>query len=240
MNYAQLIHQGIANPSHSMANGGGGGSQKTTQEIPKELKPLATRYASDAIALSDANYSPFTGQRYADLNQAQNTGLDMMQQRAMNGSQTINNAEANLNQMIGGGSNPYLDANVNKAMDQMQGRVNSQFGGNNYGTTAHQETLQSGLGDVANQMYGGAYENDQNRRLSAINSAPTFGNQAYQDASQMLNAGQVQQDQAQQGMDFNYQQYAEEQNLPYKNLAAMSGVFGSNLGGSSTTSGGGK
>lgn len=218
----------------------GGGGSTTTQNIPAELKPLATAYSNKAIDLSQQGFSPFTGQRFADLNQTQNAGLDMMQNRAMNGSQTINNAESNLNQMIGGGSNPFLDANVNKAMDQVQGRVNSQFGGSNYGTTAHQETLQSGLGDVANQMYGGAYENDQNRRLSAINSAPTFGNQAYQDASQMLNAGQVQQDQDQQGLDFNYQQYGEEQNLPYKQLAAMSGVFGSNLGGSSTTSGDGK
>ena len=133
---------------------------------------------------------------------------------------------------------------VNKAMGNVQSRINSQFSGNNYGSTAHQETLQTGLGDIANQMYGSQYQNDQANRLSAISQAPTFGNQAYTDASKLMAAGQTLQDDAQQNYDFGYQQFQDQQNLPYKNLAAMSGVFGSNLGGSSTTtqqsSGGGK
>jgi hypothetical protein len=66
-----------------------------------------------------------------------------------------------------------------------------------------------------------------------------YGNQAYTDADQMLKIGQIQQDQSQQGQDFNYQQFQDAENLPYKQLAAMSGVFGSNLGGESKTKGGG-
>ena len=95
---------------------------------------------------------------------------------------------------------------------------------------------------MATQMYGGAYEADQGRRMQAIGMAPEFAKQDYQDAGQMMNAGQILQDQSQQNMDYGYEQYQEEQNLPYKQLAAMSGVFGSNLGGASKTSsaGGGK
>ena len=91
-------------------------------------------------------------------------------------------------------------------------------------------------------MYGNAYDADQARRLQAIQMAPTYGNQAYTDAAQLMGAGQTQQDQAQQGLDYGYSQYQDAQNLPYKQLAAMSGVFNSNLGGTSTTtqSGGGK
>lgn len=73
--------------------------------------------------------------------------------------------------------------------------------------------------------------------------AQQFGNQAYTDAEQMLKAGQTAQDQEQQNLDFNYQQFQEAENLPYKQLAAMSGVFGSGLGGTSTSTqsgGGGK
>jgi hypothetical protein len=235
------MHQGISNPAHSMANvggggsGGGGGTSTTTQNIPEELKPLATRYTQDAIALSNQQYTPYTQQRYADLNGVQNQAMGLTAQRALNGSATMDNAESNLNQMIDGGSNPYLESMVNRSLDQVQGRVNSQFGGNNYGSTAHQQTLQTGLGDTANAMYGQAYDSDQNRRLSAISQAPTFGNQAYTDASQLAGVGQQLQDQSQQGLDFNYQQFTDAQNDPYRKLAAMSGVFGSNLGGSSTT-----
>lgn len=230
-----------------LCKGGGGGNTTsiTTQEIPAELKPLASAYTNKALDLSAAGYTPYAGQRYADLNNTQTAAIGQIQNRALNGSATINNAESNLNGMINGGaSNPYLDASVNKALGSVQGRVNSQFGGSNYGTTAHEETLANALGDTANDMYSGNYQADQSRRLQAISAAPTFGNQAYTDASQLLNAGQIQQDQAQQNMDYGFQNYQDAQNLPYKQLAAMSGVFGSNLGASSssqgTNSGGGK
>ena len=244
MSYAQKLHQGI-DPLRSMANGGGGssgGSSTTVQSIPAELKPLATAYTNKAIELGNQSYTPYMGQRYAGFTNPQYQGMGMVADRALNGSQTVNNAENSLNQMISGQQNPYLDANVNRALDAVQGRVNSQFGGSNYGTTANQETLARSLGDTAASMYGNAYESDANRRLSAIGQAQTFGNQAYQDASQLMGIGQQMQDQLQNQYDFNYQQFQEQQNLPYKHLAAQSGVFGSNLGATSTTqqSSGGK
>jgi hypothetical protein len=50
------------------------------------------------------------------------------------------------------------------------------------------------------------------------------------------------QDEKQKGLDWNLQQFQEQKDYPYKNLAAASGVFGTNLGGSSktTSNGGGK
>lgn len=215
---------------------GGGGTSTTTQNIPDELKPLATQYTSDAIELSNQPYTPYTDKRYTDFNSAQNTGLGMVQNRATNGSATVNNAEQNLNQMIGGGANPYLDQMYGRAAEKVTDSVNSNFSAaGRYGSGAQTDVLSQNLGDLAGQMYGGAYENDQARRMSAIGMAPQFGDLAYKDASQMLNAGQIMQDQAQQPLDFQYQQFQEQQNDPYKKLAAMSGVFGSNLGGSSTT-----
>lgn len=214
---------------------GGGGTSTTVQNIPDELKPLASQYTTSAIDLSQKPYESYSGQRYESLNPTQYASLNMTANRALNGSETVNNAESNLNQIIDGSRNPYLDAAVDSSLNQVQGRVNSQFGGNNYGSTAHQETLARTLGEQANNMYAGAYDADQNRRLAAIGQAPTFGNQAYTDASRLMSAGQTIQDQAQQQKDFDYLQWQERQNLPYKNLAAMSGVFGSNLGGSSTT-----
>jgi len=93
-------------------------------------------------------------------------------------------------------------------------------------------------------MYGGAYDADRARQMQGIGMAQQFGNQAYTDAAQLMKAGDVMQDQNQQQRDFNYQTYQDQQNLPYKQLGAMSGVFGSNLGSSSSTqssqSGGGK
>lgn len=221
--------------------GGGGGdspqSSVTTQEIPAELKPLATAYTSKAINLGNQSYSPYSGQRYADLNGTQQMGLDAIQRRATEGSATVGNAEQALNANIAGGqTNPYLDSLVAKAQDSVRsqfttGAVNS----GSFGNSGLQEQFQQGLGDVATDMYGAAYETDKNRQLQSIGMAQDFGNQAYTDASQLLNAGQIQQDQVQQQKDFDYSQFQERENLPYKQLAAMSGVFGSNLGASSST-----
>ena len=117
------------------------------------------------------------------------------------------------------------------------------------------------MADISNSMYGNAYNtqaqmgesfaarNDaarQNQTQNGMGAAQLglqYGNQAYTDAAQLGKAGQVQQDQNQNNLDFNYNQYQDASNLPYKQLSAMSGVFGSNLGGSSSTTqtgGGGK
>lgn len=229
-------------------HGGGGGSKQTStskQELPNELKPLASAYASKAIGLSRQAYNPYTGKRFEDLNQTQQQGLDMIEQRALNGSQTMDNAEAALNANIQGGqTNPYLDQMVGKAQDSVRSQFNTgAVSSGSFGNSGLQEQFANNLGDVASQMYGQAYEGDRSRQMQSIGMAQQFGNQAYQDAGQLMNAGQVQQDQAQQGLDFKYQQFQEQQDLPYKQLAAMSGVFGSNLGGSATTTqkgGGGK
>lgn len=220
-----------------MGGGGSGPASTTTQNIPDELKPLAAKYSQDAIALSNTGYTPFTGQRFADLNSTQQQGIDAITQRATQGSETINNAEGQLNQIIAGGNtNPYLDQMVGKAQDSVRSQFNTgAVNSGSFGNSGLQEQFQKGLGDVATQMYGQAYDSDRARQMQGIGMAQQFGNQAYQDAGQLLNAGQIQQDQAQQQADFGYQQFQEQQNDPYKKLAAMGGVFQSAPGQSSTT-----
>jgi hypothetical protein len=223
--------------------GGGGGTSTTVQSIPDELKPLASAYTNKAVNLGNQGYQPYGGQRYADLNSTQQLGIGMVQDRALNGSQTMSNAEDALNQTIQGGINPYLDAMVNKAQTSVLGNANAASArSGSFGNSGIAEQAAKQMGDVATQMYGGAYENDAARRMQAIGMAPTFGNAAYSDAQQLMNAGQIMQDQKQNNLDFNYQQFQDATNLPYKQLASMAGVFGSNLGGTSTTtqSGGGK
>ena len=69
----------------TICKGGGGGSSVTTQEIPQELKPLASAYTRKAIDVGNSGYDPYTGQRYADLNATQMTGLGQIADRAING-----------------------------------------------------------------------------------------------------------------------------------------------------------
>ena len=64
--------------------------------------------------------------------------------------------------------------------------------------------------------------------------AQSYGNQAYNDASQLMRAGDTYQDQAQNQADFAYEQWQQQQDDPYKKLQAMTGVM-SNTAGSTTT-----
>lgn len=225
-----------------ICGGGGGGSSTTTQSIPEELKPLANAYVTKAVNLGNTGFTPYTGQRYADLNQTQQQGIDAITQRAMQGSQTVDNAEGQLNQLIAGGNtNPFLDQMVGRAQDSVKSGFNTAaVNSGSFGNAGLTEQFGKQLGDVATSMYGQAYDQDRARQMQAIGMAPQFGNQAYSDAQQLLNAGQIQQDQSQQGLDFKYQQFQDAQNLPYKQLAGMAGPFGSNLGSTTTQSGGGK
>lgn len=239
--------------------GGGGGSSTTTQSIPGELKPLATAYTNKAINLGNQGFVPYTGQRFAGPTGAEQTGLGMIADRAQNGSQLINTGTNTLNTMLQPGqSNPYLDQAVSRAqssvVDQFNNMVKPQtesamVNSGSFGNSGLQQTLQNQqiaagkqLGDIASQMYGQDYQDSNNRALQAAQLAPQYANSQYNDAQQLLNAGSYARNFDQQNKDFNFQQFEDQQNLPYKQLGAMSGVFGSNLGGTSTTksSGGGK
>jgi hypothetical protein len=224
--------------------GGGGGTSTTTQKIPTELKPLARAYTSKAIGLGKQAFTPYGGDRFEDMNAYQGAGIEGIVDRATNGSQTIDNAENALNTRFLGDGNPYLDSMVQRAQDSVtQNFGNAFINSGSFGNANLMDQYQQNLGDTANQMYGQAYEGDQSRALQAIQMAPTYGNMAYEDAGQLMNAGQFLQDQGQQERDFDYSQFEAQQNDPYKKLAAMSGVFGSNLGSTSTTTqsgGGGK
>lgn len=237
-----------AKPGGRIYGGGGGGGGTTTSStqatIPNELKGAATALSNVATQVGNTPYQAYTGQGVADLNQMQQAAMGLTANRALNGSQTINNAETALNQFIqGGNTNPYLDKMVQKAQDSVVSNFNTgAINSGSFGNSGLQETLTKGLGDVATNMYGNAYNTDQANRMQAISQAQTFGNQAYQDASQLFNMGQQAQNNTQDKLDFNYQQYLNQQDYPLKQMQALTGVLGQNMGSTttSTQSGGGK
>jgi hypothetical protein len=171
----------------------------------------------------------------------------------------MRNAENSLNQFINSGAtNPYLDAMVKRAQTSVVDQFNNmtkpqteaamqQTG--SFGNSGLQQLMQNQqkaagqtMGDIATQMYGNAYNTDQANRMQAIGMAPTFGNAPYTDASQLLNVGNIQQQQAQNNLDFGYNQFQQAQDYPFKQLQATGGVIGQNMGSTtqSTNSGGGK
>lgn len=113
-------------------------------------------------------------------------------------------------------SNPYLSATVNKALGDVESRVNSRFNTPAYGNTAHQETLARSLGDTANQMYMQNYGQERNNQMQASQFAPQFA-------------------QADLGMTDKALQYGQYGRMdPMNTLKQYQGLIGGNWGQTNT------
>lgn len=225
-------------------SGGGGGGSTTQNQIDARFSPLIDYATQTAAKVNSAGFTPYTGDRFADMNSTQNAGVNMIQNRALNGDPTMNQAQSTLQQTLqGGNTNPYLDAMVNKAQTGVMANMGAlQARSGSFGNSGIAQTGAQQMGDIATQMYGNAYNTDRANQMSALQLAPTYGNQSYNDAAQLMKVGGQLQDQAQQNKDFQYNQFQEQQNLPYKQMAAYSGLLGSSGANSSstTTQSGGK
>lgn len=207
-------------------SGGGGGTSTTTSGIPDEYKGLARDYAARAQSLSNQAYTPYTGQRFADMTGAQTAAGNYYAQ--------------NLN----GGTNPYLDQMVQKAQGNLISNYNNtirpqldvldarsgSFGNTGVGAQRAQagQTLGNQLSDISTQLYGGQYNADQANRMQSANS--------------LLNYGNLQQQNQQNQLDFGYQQFQDAQNQPYKNLQTLGSPVQNGILGTvqKTTQSGGK
>lgn len=243
-----------------VAGAGGGGApqeQNTQRLIPDELKGAATAYSGMVTDLARRPFQAYTGQGVADLNSMQTGAMNLIQNRALNGSPVMDQANQTLTGfMQGGQTNPYLDSMVKKA----QGSVAEQFNtmtkpaldtaavnSGSFGNSGLQERMAlqqkaaaQQMGDIATSMYGNAYNTDQANKMQALSMAPTFGNQAYTDASQLMNAGNTAFQNAQDKADFGYQQYQNQQNYPLQQINAVGGGLNNMSGSQTTSTGGGK
>ena len=133
-------------------------------------------------------------------NQHLTQGVNAQANRALMGNPLNQAAQGNAMQtlqgdFLGPNSNPYLRDTVNQAMGDARSQINSQFAGDNYGNSAHQEWLTKGLMNQALPMYNQNYQAERQRQMGAQALAPTLANQDYTDISQLQGAGNARWDQ---------------------------------------------
>jgi hypothetical protein len=90
------------------------------------------------------------------------------------------------------------------------------------------------MANISTQMRGQDYGNERNRQLQAASLAPGAAQAGYNDSQQLYNAGTAANLPAQQNADFQYQQWTDQQNDPYRRLTATGAPFGANLGSATT------
>lgn len=163
-----------------------------------------------------------------------NTGAQAATQNALNDlTKNLSNTASGMRMQDYGNQQQLAENQINRNMSTNQ--FNANLGENQLNRNLQTNQFNAGLG----QDY--ASRNDQ-MMSNLYGLAPQYQNQALGVANAYMNAGNQWQENNQQQLDAQYQNYLDQQNDPYKKLAAMAGVFGSGLGTTTTTksSGGGK
>lgn len=89
-------------------------------------------------------------------------------------------AQSYYGNVLGGDTNPYLDSMFNRAANQVQSRLSSQFAAaGRYGSGDQARETAQAYNDLANQMYGGQYNTDQQRMMQAAQVAPQSAYQGF-------------------------------------------------------------
>jgi hypothetical protein len=232
-----------------MGFGGGGGSQSSTVSQKADpwsgIQPQLLDAAKDTQNLYKQgllNPQYYPGQTIAPQSQETQQALQSQIQRAQNGSPLTAQAQDYTKGLLGGdylNNNPHLDATYNRAADQVQSRVNSAFeAGGRHGGGANQRVLGQSLGDLATNIYGGAYDNERNRMQQGLLFAPTLANQDYYDIGQLSSAGGVKDQRAQDMINQDISRFDFNQQAPAQNISDYIGLLngvGGKYGSSTTT-----
>jgi hypothetical protein len=136
-------------------------------------------------------------------------------------------------------SNPWLQSFYDDAAGRMRGQIASQFGGaGRYGSGAMGDAMGTGLSNLANQMYGGAYQQGQAQRLQASG----LMNQMQDNAARTQLAGATLYPQLFSAVDADSRALIaaqqQQQDQPWANLQRYMGIVnpGINFGSSTTSS----
>lgn len=233
-----------------MGSSGGGGTQTTVSK--SEMPAWAAPHASDLLNHA-AQYTfprtsnPFPNQQISPLNSQQNMGLQMAQNRAIQGSPVMNASQQNLGDTLNG---KYLDIGSNPAWQPMAQRITDAYStgtaaqtdasaarANALGGSAYGEQVglnQRGLGDSLAGAAGQLYNDERGRQMQANLFAPQSAQADYADAQALLGVGDTYRQYNQDLLNNNYQNAYQQANWPYQSLDIYRSALSGAVGGSGT------
>jgi hypothetical protein len=152
------------------------------------------------------------------------------------------------------GRNPYLDSIFDQAARRVRDQVNAQFGAaGRAGSGAHAEVTSRNLGELANSLYGQAYESERDRqvnaqslpaqlgqqhaqnRFAAAQLAPALAAADYADADRLLGVGQAHEQQDLAALQDRVQRHNFAQAADAQRLAQFMALLNGTSAGFSTT-----
>jgi len=195
----------------------------TRTEPPEFVKPFLEYGMSEALRqYQEGPQQFFPGSTVAGFSPQQEQALRMQEQRALAGSPVLSSAQNLATQTLGGdflGSNPYLQAAIDRALDPVQSRVMSGLSQRGrLGSGAATNLMAQTLGDVAGNISYQDYANERARMQQLIPMASSLAAADYGDISQLYGVGAARQGLAQQQLGSDVARFQFEQQAPYQSL----------------------
>lgn len=222
------------------------GSTTTTQTAPAYMYPYigtGLAQAGDLLASGGPQYYP--GQQVAGFSGPQQAAMSGIDALAQSGTQAGNagmnfdagllngnfsGPQAALARMgQGGATNPYLGQMFQQAAGQMQNQLQSEYGQTGRNVSASAPMMGQTLDNLATQLYGGAYAQNQadalaanqtlgNEQMGGLANAPALNAMQFGNLGQEMNVGGMVQNQAQNLINSDMSKYNYYQQLPYQQL----------------------
>ncbi len=193
-----------------------------TSEPPEFIKPYMQAGAQEALnAYRTGGQQYYPGNTVVPFSPQTETMLGRTEQRAMNGSPVTQSAQQLATDTMNGkfmGKNPYLDAAFNRGADQIQNRLNTGFAGAGRNIDAARPLASQEMGDFANTIYGGAYENERQRMQGMVPFANSLANNDYVDLEALGGVGSQVEGLTGRLMEDQAARWDFQQNRPQNNL----------------------
>lgn len=228
----------------------------TVNEPPAFIQPYMQYGAQQSRALYETGGPQYyQGNTVVPFSNQTERALGLTEQRALQGSPVTNAAQDYATRTLntsptsqfgqspnpyGSVNNPYLDATFNKAADSVQNRLETQFAGSGRNVSASMPANADYLGDLATQIYGGAYEAERNRgqqsyeaernrmaedlarqrsmQFGVAGLSPQLANQDYVDINALQGVGGQVEDLTARLMEDRAARWDFSQNAPQMNL----------------------
>ncbi len=239
------------------------GSTTSTQTPPAYMYPYigsALGQAGNLLQTGGPNYYP--GQQVAGFSNPQQSAMGAIDNLAANGTGAGNAAmgydanllngnfsgpQAALAQIgQGGATNPMLNNMFQQAAGQVQNQLQSEYGQSGRNVSASAPMMGQTLDNLATNIYGGAYAQDQanalaanqalgNEQQDALGMAPGLNNMQFGNLGQEMNVGGMVQNQAQNLINASQGAYNYNQQQPWSNLSQYESLLSGLQPGSSQT-----
>lgn len=231
----------------------------TTSTIDPTVQPFLSFGLGEAQRLYQAGGPQYyQGQTYVSPSQATQAGLQALEQRAMQGSPLVSQAQQQIQNTIGGNylsGNPFFQGAFAPAAQAATQQFKTAIGdigsaaskAGRYGSGAMNTLQDRASGQLAQQLSNTAgqlayqnYADERARQQAATMAAPGMAQADYQDIQNLLAAGQAREGYTGQQLQADIARFNFAQNAPQQNLATfLSSVYGNPMATlkSQTTSG---